>query len=257
MRGVLVLGNALAGLLILTAGGLAQTAPSSPPASPTHAGSAGVADTTIEGRIAEVFGGRFILETDRGRILVDPIGMGRALAAAPGDRVSATGISAEENTMLARRIVRPDGSILYEHTGPEAAGQPTAAPLPKVDWRTDIPAALAALELTPIGQPVRKKHHTEIMARMADGRTVFVSFDRLGRVRELEDAAHDKAAAIATRALTREDYDDIARRAGFQPFNGIETKRHHVELLTRNRTGELIELHIDRAGYIYKQVWLR
>jgi hypothetical protein len=203
---------------------------------------AAATEVTVDGRIAEVFGRRFILETDRGRILIDPASAQHVLSIAPGDRISATGAIADR-TMLPRRISRQDGAVVYELAVPTGAA--------------GIHATLAAMQLTPIGQPLRKKHHTEIMARMTDGRTVYVSLDRLGRVDEIEDAAHDKRTVVPARALSRDDYHDIARRAGFEPLEEIEIKKHHVELLTRNRAGEFVELHIDRTGYIYKQAWVR
>jgi hypothetical protein len=46
------------------------------------------------------------------------------------------------------------------------------------------------------GAPVRKKHHTEILARMPDGRTVYVSLDRSDRLWEIEDAEHDRKRAV-------------------------------------------------------------
>jgi hypothetical protein len=202
---------------------------------------------TVEGQIAEVFGSRFIVETDRGRILVDPVELLAPIAVSAGDRVSAEGNLAER-TLRARRIVRSDGSVLHAYAGP---------PVPaRMDGRGDIEATLAALQLTPMGPPVRKKRHTELMARMSNDRTVYVSFDRFGRIAAIEDAVHDKPA-VAARALSRDDYLDIARRAGFAPLDELEARKHHVELLSRNRAGELIELHIDRAGSIYKQVWVR
>lgn len=229
-------------VLAVTLLGLVHTLPS------VLAQTDGLPDTTIEGRVAEVFGSRFVVETNEGRILVDPVGLLAPLVVSPDDRVSVTGGMAER-TLLAKRITSADGSVLHHREEPSLRGG--------VDDPRDIRAALAALQLTPMGQPVRKKHHTEIMARMSDGRTVFVSFDRFGRVHAIEDAMHDKAAAVSARALSPNDYLDIARRAGFEPLGELETKKHHAELLSRNRTGVLIELHIDRAGYIYKQVWVR
>jgi hypothetical protein len=193
-------------------------------------------EITIEGKVAEVFGSRFIMETDRGRILLDP-----------GDKVSATG-SLAQRTLLARRVAGADGSVLHDYAGMIRA---------RIVGHGDIMAALAARQLTPIGLPVRKTRHTEVMARMANGRTVFVSFDRFGRIDEIEDAAHDREAVVASRALSRSDYLDIARRAGFDPLDELEVRLHHVRLLSRNHASELVELHIDRAGYIYRQVWVR
>ena len=204
-------------------------------------------EITIEGKVAEVFGSRFIMETDRGRILLDPAGILAPLTLSPGDKVSATG-SLAQRTLLARRVAGADGSVLHDYAGMIRA---------RIVGHGDIMAALAARQLTPIGLPVRKTRHTEVMARMANGRTVFVSFDRFGRIDEIEDAAHDREAVVASRALSRSDYLDIARRAGFDPLDELEVRLHHVRLLSRNHASELVELHIDRAGYIYRQVWVR
>ncbi len=46
-------------------------------------------------------------------------------------------------------------------------------------------------------------------------------------------------------------------RLAFTPTGEIEERRRHVELEARNRAGETLTLHIDRAGVIYKQVWQR
>ncbi|MFZ5691266.1 MAG: hypothetical protein ACOY5F_08405 [Pseudomonadota bacterium] len=219
---------------------------------PGHAQSVpgAAAEMQIEGTVAEVFGARFVIDSENGRLLVDPNGAAAALPVAPGDRVTALGLL-RDRTLTASRIARSDGSVLYQAAPPK----PSAASLP--EGRIDIEQALAGLQLTPTGPPVRKKHHTEILARMQDGRNVYVSFDRLGRIDEIEDASHDKATLSPPRPLTEADYRELARKAGFEPAGEFEFKKHHAELLTRNRAGELIELHIDRAGYIYKQKWIR
>jgi hypothetical protein len=206
----------------------------------------GALATTIDGQVAEVFGSRFVLETSDGRILVEPVGMQQAVRLKVGERVSASGTLADR-TLSARRIAGADGTVVHQ--------SPPAVPL--AVGSGDIHAVLASLQLTPVGPPVRKKHHTEVTARMPDGRTVYVSFDRFGRIDEIEDATHDKSKVAVARPLVRNDYLDVARRAGFDPLDEMETKKHHVELLARNRAGELLELHIDRAGTIYKQVWVR
>ncbi|MFN3349527.1 hypothetical protein [Pseudorhodoplanes sp.] len=212
-------------------------------------GSGAAPESVIEGPVAEVFGARLIVASERGRILVDPVGRDEALPVVPGEQITATG-SLSDQTLAASRITRSDGTILFQ------AVPQTSPATPATDGRA-ILQALAALQLKPAGPPVRKKHHTEILAVMADGRTVYVSFDRFGRIDEIEDATYNKAAIDAGRGLTEADYREIAKKAGFLPLDDFEVKKRHIELLTRNRAGELVELHIDRSGYIYKQVWVR
>jgi hypothetical protein len=210
----------------------------------------------LEGKIVEVFGNRFILDAAGERTLVEPSDDQPVLSAGVGDDVRVEGqrIGA---LIRAERVFR--GSELMLAPVPGAATtalSPTAAPPAAVPpERTGIVAILQDLSLTPIGAPVRKKHHTEILARKPDGRTVYVSLDRSDRLWEIEDAEHDKKSVVP-RGLTRDDYTRLASEAGFKPTSGFEEKRNHVELEVTNRRGERLELHIDLAGRIYKQIWL-
>lgn len=205
-------------------------------------GNSAPAEVSVSGRVTDVFGRRFVIEGQHGRTLVDPVGALQPLKLRPGDRVAATG-PVQDGVLIARRIASGEGAVLFEQAGSSGAA--------------DIDAALAGMQLTATSPPVRKKRHIEITARTADGRTVYVTFDRLGRIEEIEDSAHDKKRVVATRVLTRADYEDLARRAGFEPLDDFEQKKDGAELLTRNKAGELVELHMDRSGYIYKQEWVR
>jgi hypothetical protein len=222
-----------------------------PPANPGRDG-----PVILEGKVVEIFGNRFILDAAGERSLVEPTGNQPMLSASVGDNVRVEGQRVGA-LIRAERIFR--GTELVLAPGPDTAPtalSPTITPPAAVPpERTGITAILQDLSLTPIGAPVRKKHHTEILARIPDGRTVYVSLDRSDRLWEIEDAEHDKKSAVP-RGLTRDDYARLAREAGFKPNGGFEQKRNHVELEVTNRRGERLELHIDLAGTIYKQIWL-
>ena len=222
-----------------------------PPANPVRDGL-----VILEGKVVEVFGNRFILDAAGERSLVEPSGDQPMLSARVGDDVRVEG-QRTGALIRAERVFRGTEPMLAP--GPGAAPtalSPTATPPAAVPpERTGITAILQDLSLTPIGAPVRKKHHTEILARMPDGRTVYVSLDRSDRLWEIEDAEHDKKGAVP-RGLTRDDYARLAGEAGFKPNGGFEQKRNHVELEVTNRRGERLELHMDLAGTIYKQIWL-
>jgi hypothetical protein len=140
---------------------------------------------------------------------------------------------------------------------PDRAAQPSsegAAPQSAAaDWR----ATLAGLKLTPRGDLKRKRHHLEVDATTADGRRVAVSFDLMGHLWEVEDEDHEKQRYGESRSVDPAAAVQAADRAGFAEPAAIETKRHHTVVRARTREGEAVELHVDRGGYIYKQVWLR
>ena len=88
------------------------------------------------------------------------------------------------------------------------------------------------LGITPIGAPVRKKQHTEILARLPDGRMVYVSLDRSDRLWRLRTPSTRKATLFRG-ALTRDDY--VGMQVSFSPTGVFEQKRKHVELEVTNR----------------------
>jgi hypothetical protein len=219
--------------------------------SPSPSASTLETSVVVEGTLTEIFGNRFILESAGERMLVEPFDGRALLSAARGDTVRVEGERAGA-LITAKRVFRGSEPVLAP--GPDAAAAASAPP-PAHPSERGIIAVVQGLGLVPIGAPLRKKHHTEILARMPDGRTVYVSFDRSDRLWEIEDAEHDKKSVIP-RGFMRGDYDRIAREAGFTPTGTFEQKREHVELEATNRRGERLELHIDRAGTIYKQIWL-
>jgi hypothetical protein len=210
----------------------------------------------LEGKVVEVFGNRFIFDAAGDRILVEPAGGEPGLSAMAGDNVRVEGqrigalIKAERVFRGTESVLAPDAGTMRTAASP-AGTLPVAAP----PERTGITGILQDLGITPIGAPVRKKQHTEILARLPDGRMVYVSLDRSDRLWEIEDAEHEKSNAVP-RGLTRDDYVRLAREAGFSPTGVFEQKRKHVELEVTNRRGERLELHMDLAGTIYKQIWL-
>jgi hypothetical protein len=239
---------------LLLAGGLILAAQSTlaQPQPPVASGSVSALSESrsVSGRIAEIFGDRFIMESEGRRLLVEPFdARPDAFGGKPDDRVSVDGVGTGA-VLRARKVTREDGQVLLDRAAPPAPSDQGAS------MPAQFSATLQRLGLTPVGVALRKKHHTEIAARMADGRTVFVAFDRAGRLLEIEDATHEREKGREDRAQSPTELDAIARAAGFVPTGERERKKHHVEVIARNQAGELLELHIDRSGYIYKQVWL-
>ncbi len=135
--------------------------------------------------------------------------------------------------------------------GPPAATGGTVAPA------IDAAKALAPLGLNPQGPVYAKKKHQEVMATTKEGRPVVVAFDWAGRVKSVTDANHRKGRAGASGAPAAAQLASIVQSAGFEPVGVVETKQHHAVMRARNKQGENLDLHIDGAGTIYKQVWLR
>jgi len=253
----------LLSLLVIGGAGAEEGVPRPAPLAPANAGQAPAnappaqANTLrdepiiLEGKVVEIFGNRFILDAAGERCLVEPYGDQSVLSASVGDNVRVEG-QRTGALVRAERVLRGTEPML-------SAGAALAALSPANTPPTFVPPGIAAilqdLGLTPIGAPVRKKQHTEVLARLPDGRTVYVSLDRSNRLWEIEDAEHQKNSAVP-RGFTRDDYARLAQEAGFSPTGDFEQKRNHVELEVTNRRGERLELHMDLAGTIYKQIWL-
>ena len=118
------------------------------------------------------------------------------------------------------------------------------------------PRILKDAGLTALGEPVRHPKHIEIPARTGTGKTVIVSLDRFGRLDEIEDADRDRERRPA-QSIGPADAERIAREAGYSIREAPEQRKHHYEILATNAKGEILELHMDFAGNIYKQVSVR
>ena len=143
----------------------------------------------------------------------------------------------------------------------QVLGPPAASPAPGISTipgpSIDTAKALTTLGLTPRGEVYRAKKHHQIMATTKQGRGVIVAFDWAGRVKSITDANHRKGGVYAATMPTQAQLEASAQTSGFEPLGVVETKRHHVVMRARNQQSEMLDLHIDFAGAIYKQVWLR
>ena len=63
------------------------------------------------------------------------------------------------------------------------------------------------------------------------------------------------SAGPAGEALDVED-DDRPALEPEEPAAG-EVKKNHTVVRARTQKGEAVDLHVDRGGYIYKQIWVR
>jgi hypothetical protein len=157
-------------------------------------------------------------------------------------------LNAPARTLLAALVLAaPAASAQVLGPRPQQQEQ-QAAP----DWRS----VLTGLNLKPTGELTRKKHYSEVEAVTEDGRTVTVSFDRQGRIAEIEDETHEHPERVSG-APDPQAAVEAARRAGFVNPVVQEHGRRRTTVRARTATGDVVDLHIDRAGWIYRQVWVR
>ncbi len=201
----------------------------------------------LTGRVTEVFGNRLVIDLGGERVLAEPADPAASLEARPGDLVRVEG--ERRGPLVSWRTV----SVTAQGAPAADAARPARA---SGNSDADLLRTVERLGLKAIDPPLRKRHHIEVLAQTPEGRKLYVSFDRDGRLWEIEDAAYDRDRVVP-RNLSTSDYARLAREAGFTPTGEIEERRRHVELEARNRAGETLTLHIDRAGVIYKQVWQR
>ena len=242
---------------------------------------------SIKGTVADIFGDKFVLEDKSGRILVQtgPAGP-QAAPVRSGETVTVIGVPGDR-TFDARKILRESGEIAFDAPPPpprEPTGAgvdpgprrliggsappppPGAPPGPRGaagdrgpmagQDRENVLRILKDAGLTAMGEPVRHPKHIEIPARTGTGKTVIVSLDRFGRLDEIEDADRDRERRPA-QSIGPTDAERIAREAGYSIREAPEQRKHHYEILATNAKGEILELHMDFAGNIYKQVWVR
>jgi hypothetical protein len=229
-------------------------------------GQLGPDGVTVKGRITDTFGEKFVIEDDSGRILVEMrVPPAQAPALQRGDTVLVTGLP--RNRILdARRVVRENGEVIFSDPMP-VAGVPPATSTPALPTQPapasepglspdSIARTLRSVGLTAVGPPVRHRKHVEIPARTATGTEVIVSLDRLGRLWEIEDAEHDNKN-VPVRLTSIADAERALRQAGYKPRGEIERRKHHFEALVTNPRGEVVEVHMNLSGHVYKQTWLR
>lgn len=255
---VAVLAAPLAALPLVAA---AQTAPAQQ-ARPTG-------DGTISGKVAEVFGTKFVLETASGRTLVETGPAHRsAVDVQPGQELTVTGMLKPDNTFDAFLIRMADGREVVVRDpargGPDRA--PSAdrglgprgetPPPPRHDRdprRRDFAAGLdrAAIErivaaegYDRIDEIERKPRHYEVEAEDRNSEDVEIHIDLDGRITriELDEPRYDVSGLR-----------DVVERAGYRWRGDVERKGKHYEVDAVNPYGEEVELHVDFSGAIYKE----
>lgn len=235
----------------------------------------------VRGRVADIFGDRILIEDETGRILVEvPAGLDKPADIAVGRTIEVEG-RLRGRTIEARRIVLtgpagpavaapagtpPSGAVPQRgeagpaHTPAQARPSSADALLDQLARPADaatIRMTLEGIGLRAAGAPVRKNKNTEILARDAAGKAWTASLDRFGRLEEIELEDYDD-----DNAPSRPNFDDrrvtrIVEEAGYRTRASVERRSDHFEVIALNQQGDLVEVHVDFAGTIYKVEWVR
>ena len=120
-----------------------------------------------------------------------------------------------------------------------------------------IRAALEGAGFTPAGNIVRHENDNEIPVRDARGAAWVALLDKSGTALEVEIVDYDEDEVPETPAFDAASLPAMIAKEGFQARGEAELKSDHFEIKAVNRRSEPVELHVDFAGQIYKQVWLR
>jgi hypothetical protein len=235
--------------LLATLGLAALLAP--PAAAQVPIGSLAPGGVTIQGTVTDVFGNRFVLQDQSGRMLVDG-GPARhqRLDIRAGERVTVTG-RLEENGFRAESLRREDGReiAIARPAGPppRAAEMPDrrgparhAAPIPPE-------AAVRAAEAAGYrvqGSPERHPRHYEMVALNPRGERVQVHVDFEGRVyRETWDRGRGFGGRPAEAEARR-----MAEAAGYRLAGPMEARPRHYEVEAVRADGQRVRLHVHAEG---------
>jgi hypothetical protein len=120
-----------------------------------------------------------------------------------------------------------------------------------------VRASLEGIGFTAAGAALRHEHDTEIPVRDSQGHIWTAWLDGAGKTSEIEIVDYDEDKVPEAPAFNPEDLSGMIARDGFQARGQPELRPDHFKILAVNHRSELVELHIDFAGQIYKQVWVR
>ncbi len=219
-------------------------------------------ELSIEGEVRDVFGNRFVLEDQSGRVLVETgPARGQEYDLRQGERLTVFGEPDSDGGFDAFRIVREDGSEIEVNRpdgSPRQGGDERRdARGPATDDRRDIGDAelaevLTAAGFTDVRLDERKGRHVEYDALDADGQRVEVELFFDGDVKKLEFEDDGRAALDDVGAFMPEVVLQAAAERDLVEIEQFETKGRHYEIEGFDAAGREIEIEIDFDGRIRK-----
>jgi hypothetical protein len=225
----------------------------------TPIGSLGTPEgVTIRGEVTDVFGNKFVVEDESGRVLVEtgPPWHSR-VAMEVGETVTVTG-EPEDGGFEAFTIRRADGeTIAIREPGrrPPWAGGPDrgndrdareGAVDPAVIERVTQMLATAGFDAPRLEEV--KGRHLEFTAEASPGVIVEIETYRDGRLRDIE-ADDDVAARAGIERLLPEALRTQITAQGVGQIEEVKFRDRHVEVEGRGPSGDEIELRLAAEGY--------
>lgn len=201
----------------------------------------------LEGEVREVFGNKLIFEGPAGRVLVETGPEGRARAAlAPGDKVTIDGVQ-RDGFVHASGVSKSGGPRIELSRGPDAGPgeRPGGKRGADAAYREDtVLQAVSQAGFREAKIVDVKKHHAEVAAVSADGKSyeLHVEFD--GRIRKQEDTT-----------LVRDEgaIRSVIEKAGYSYAGKMRPEKKHMIVSATNSRGEKVELDVHRDGSIRKE----
>ncbi len=219
---------------------------------------------TIEGTVSDVFGNRFVLQDDSGRVLVETgPDRNRRLDIKPGEKLRVVGRS-DDGGFDAFTIRRADGSEIVlrspddKRPRAEGPGPRGEGPGPKREARRGPPPPMPAAAIStdgvlkaitdagykPEGAPERHPRHFEVDAVNADGERVRVHADLDGRVyREVWDRGRGFDERPSEAEARR-----FAETGGYTIVGPLEAHPRHYEVLATDANGRQVRLKLHADG---------
>ncbi len=228
-----------------------------PAAAQVPIGSLAPGGVTIQGQVTDVFGNRFVMQDQTGRMLVDG-GPARhqRLDIRSGERLTVTG-RMEENGFRAETIRREDGREIaiarpagkpHRHErGPDRRGPARHAAVIAPEAAT---RAAEAAGYRVQGAPQRHERHYEVIALNPRGERVLVRVDFEGRVfRETWDRGRGFDIRPEEAEARR-----LAEAAGFRLTGGMQARPRHYEVEAVRADGQRVRLHVHAEGVRHVEI---
>ncbi|WP_099867772.1 PepSY domain-containing protein [Pararhizobium haloflavum] len=216
---------------------------------------------SIEGEVRDVFGNRFVIEDDTGRILVETgPARGQSYDLREGERLTVFG-EPDGDSFDAFRIVREDGTEIEVRrpSGPPPwAGQGESgrqAPDGPRQARLNEDEAAAVLRdagFSDVRLEERDEHHYEFDATDVDGRAVEIELMFDGSFKKVEVDSGGAAQNADFRALLPEGVQRALDERGVVDIREFDAKPRHYEVEGFDAEGREIEMDIENDGRIRK-----